>query len=179
MNILLLQVEGWQTRRINRPSIRRAWSLAGILLLIISLSGPASRVGATAYFVDFSAGSDSNNGQSTSTPWRHAPTDSNATGVPAGASFSAGDVVNFKGGGGFNGALGLVNSADPWNGTAGNPVTFQSATNWGTGQAIFDGTYNGGNTTNGTAFLLGYGGGEPTTPASAVLKSAITVTPRC
>lgn len=113
---------------------------------------------ATSYFVDFSSGSDAANGTSTGSPWQHCPADANATGVPASASFGPGDVINFKGGVTYNGALGLVSSPNPWNGTASNPVTFQSAVGWGSGQAILDGTYNAGATTNGTCFLLGFSG---------------------
>ena len=124
------------------------------LLLILSAallfaSGYVAQ--ASNYFVDFSAGSDANNGTSTGTPWKHCPGDDNATGTPASTSLSSGDVVNFKAGVSYGGGLGSFS----WNGSLGNPITLQSAAGWGTGRAIMDGSIN----TNSTAFLIGYFGG--------------------
>ena len=68
-----------------------------ISILLLSLFLCVSARGAT-YYVDFAAGSDSANGTSSSTPWKHCKGDSNATGTAAGTTLTAGDVVNFKGG---------------------------------------------------------------------------------
>jgi hypothetical protein len=95
---------------------------------------------AASYFVDFSAGDDSNTGASTAAPWQHSPADANATGTPAGVTLSPGDVVNFKGGVTYNGKV-----TPTWSGTSANWITFQSSPNWGVGRAVFDGS-NGLNT---------------------------------
>jgi hypothetical protein len=49
------------------------------------------------YYVDYVGGADTNNGTATSTPWKHCPGDSNATGN-ADITVSAGDKIIFKGG---------------------------------------------------------------------------------
>src|SRR5690349_17784282 len=52
---------------------------------------------ATVYYVDNGAGSDSNSGTSTSSPWKHLPGDPNATGNPASTTIGA-DTIYLKGG---------------------------------------------------------------------------------
>lgn len=43
-------------------------------------------------YVDYGSGSDSNNGLSMSTPWKHCPGDQNATGNPALTTLTAGST---------------------------------------------------------------------------------------
>src|SRR5687767_5704986 len=80
----------------------------------------ASRVSAATYFVDFATGSDTNNGTSTSTPWKHCPGDPNATNIANSTTLTAGDVVNFKGGVKYRGQIALVGS-----GTVGSRIIYQ------------------------------------------------------
>jgi hypothetical protein len=99
------------------------------------------------YYVDYSAGSDVNNGTSTSTPWKHCPGDANATGN-ANSILNQGTTIIFKGGvtygGGGSGNVAffganytaqIVVSAS---GTSGNPIIYDgnSAGTFGTGKAI-------------------------------------------
>jgi len=95
---------------------------------------------AATYYVDYVSGSDSNNGTSTSTPWKHCPGDSNATGNPGSTTLSGGDTIIFKGGVEYKGGVTVGSS-----GSSGSPITFDgnSAGTWGTGDAIMDTDYDG------------------------------------
>lgn len=53
---------------------------------------------AATYYVDFVGGSDSNNGTSTSTPWKRVKGMTNVTGTAAAATIAQTDTVIFKGG---------------------------------------------------------------------------------
>jgi hypothetical protein len=53
---------------------------------------------AAQFYVDFSAGSDSNTGTSPSTAWKHCPGDPSATGLAVSAVPAPGDSICFKGG---------------------------------------------------------------------------------
>jgi Right handed beta helix region len=88
------------------------------------------------YYVDFAAGSDSNDGRSQATAWKHAPGDSNATGAAAAAQLAPGDVVLFKGGVDYQGSISIGAS-----GGASAPITYDgnSRGTWGTGLAVIDG----------------------------------------
>lgn len=101
------------------------------------------------YYVDFAAGDDTNNGTSTSTPWKHAPEDVNATGVADGTTLDDGDIVVFKGGVTYEGTV--IHTRD---GASGNVITFISgnvhSSPWGTGRAVID----GGTTVRGKGFAL-------------------------
>ncbi len=87
----------------------------------------------TIYYVDYSSGSDTNNGTSQSTPWKHAPGDSNATGLAKSAKLVGGDEVLFKGGVVYQGQID-VNAS----GSSGHPIMFEG-TGWGSGKAILSG----------------------------------------
>ena len=67
----------------------------------------------TQYYVDSAAGSDSNNGTSSSSPWKSLSAVANRT-------FSAGDTINFKAGSSFSGGLTFKSS-----GTASAPIILQ------------------------------------------------------
>jgi len=141
--------------RLMRGMQREKALWRGFVVVMCALVCFSSPTRASTYYVDFASGSDANDGTSTNAPWQHCPGDPNATGVCRSAALSAGSTVNFKGGVVYNGGLGFNYS---WSGASGNPVTLQTAPSWGTGRAIMDGTYGG--VTNGTAFLLGYYGGN-------------------
>jgi hypothetical protein len=88
------------------------------------------------YFVDFSAGSDTADGKSQSTAWKHAPGDPNATGSPASTTLVPGNVVLFKGGVPYYGTVAVTVS-----GTQAAPLVLEGGPQqgWGTGKAIIDG----------------------------------------
>ena len=94
------------------------------------------------YYVDYVGGDDSNNGISTSTPWKHCPGDMDATGN-ADIILSAGDTIVFKGGTtySFDGTGNNYIAANA-SGTDTDRITYTSghtASNpWGTGRAVID-----------------------------------------
>jgi hypothetical protein len=111
-----------------------------VSIVVISLLVAAGQVPAATYFIDYSSGADSNNGTSTSTPWKHHPYMNGWTGS---YSHSAGDVFVFKRGVTWPSAsLGMVITAG---GTSGNPDIYESLPSWTTDvsqtNAILDGEY--------------------------------------
>jgi hypothetical protein len=90
------------------------------------------------YYVDFTAGSDSNSGITTSNPWKHCPGDSNGAQNAGSATLAPGDTVVFKGGISY---MGQITCA--WSGSSGVPITYRSGhltdPKWGTTYAAFDG----------------------------------------
>jgi hypothetical protein len=88
------------------------------------------------YYVDFSVGSDTGDGKSQATAWKHAPGDTNATGTPTGVTLAPGDVVLLKGGVPYYGTIAVTTS-----GTATSPIVLEGGAQqgWGAGQAIIDG----------------------------------------
>jgi hypothetical protein len=119
---------------------------ARILLCFILAGYVFSAYPGSTYYVDYSAGSDANNGISTSTAWQHCPGDANATGNAA-ITLAPGSTVIFKGGITYIGQI-VVGAS----GASGNPITYDgnSAGTWGTGKAILSG--NGVN--NGVGFSI-------------------------
>lgn len=107
-----------------------------IIFIVINFIFFASNSYAQTYYVDFNGGSDSNNGATMSTPFKHSPGDNNATNTATSTTLSAGDIVIFKGGVEYHGRIDL-----DWDGYSGNVITYDgnSSGSWGTGKAIFDG----------------------------------------
>lgn len=109
-----------------------------LLLLFLSVSVNA----ATTYYVDVVTGNDGNAGTSQGTPWKHLPGDANATGTANSTTIAAGDKVIVKGGTTNNARID-VNSSHYSAANSFDSVVIKSGhldgTNWGTGQAIFDG----------------------------------------
>jgi hypothetical protein len=104
-----------------------------------AIAAPLSIAVATAhsatYYIDYSAGSDSNRGTSVSVPWKHAP---GMTGFSGSYTYAAGDTFVFKGGVTWTASF-------PWtfrSGASGSPIiyttdhTWYSGANWS--QPIFD-----------------------------------------
>ena len=91
---------------------------------------------AATYYVDFSTGSDTNNGTSTSSPFKRCPGDTSATGTAASTTLSAGDTVYFKGGVTYTGSISLN-----WSGSSGSQIVYEgnSTGAWGTGRAVLTG----------------------------------------
>ena len=87
------------------------------------------------YFVDYVAGDDHNDGRSITTAWQHAPGDTAATAVAASTQLDPSDVVLFKGGVAYHGAIAIAASGSP-----SGPIIYTGADNgqWGTGLAIVD-----------------------------------------
>ena len=144
----------------NFQDFLKVYAFAIVMLAITSQSK------ASTYFIDYSAGSDSANGTSTSTPWQHCPGDPSAASTAGSATLNAGDTVFFKGGVSYvltatnvysiYGAPGIDMT---WSGTVGNPIIYDgnSAGNWGNGTAKI--TDNNG-TNNRTAFFFKSGMGS-------------------
>ncbi|MEI7497776.1 MAG: chitobiase/beta-hexosaminidase C-terminal domain-containing protein [Candidatus Falkowbacteria bacterium] len=87
-----------------------------------------TNVSAATYFIDFTSGSDSGSGLTTSTAWKHIPWDDNWTGVVK--TFSAGDIVAFKPDTTYTGSLIQIKQS----GTTSNPIVLSgSPADWGSG----------------------------------------------
>lgn len=82
----------------------------------------------TVYYIDYEAGSDSNNGTSPTSPWKHHPWDADATGNPAAASGP--HTYLFKRGVTYRGQLKASESGLP-----DQPIRLTSDPNWGAGKA--------------------------------------------
>jgi len=106
----------------------------GVLIAVQLVIVPA--LFATDFYVDFTGGSNLNDGTSILMPWKHCPGDSVATNRAASATLSPGDVVHFKGGVPY---LGTINFQ--WSGSSGSPIAYDgnSSGSWGAGKAIIDG----------------------------------------
>jgi len=84
--------------------------------------------GSSVRYIDFDGGNDSNNGQSTTSAWKHHPWDAAATGI---AKTGSGiQTYIFKRGVVYRGVLSAKES-----GAAGNPIRLTSDPDWGTGEA--------------------------------------------
>jgi hypothetical protein len=99
------------------------------MLFIIGISVPAY---ATTYYVDFANGNDNNNGLTTTTAFKHAPGDPQATGIADSRILQAGDIVQFKAGVAYKGQVLLTRS-----GTSTNQIIYRGQ-GWGTGRATFN-----------------------------------------
>jgi hypothetical protein len=84
------------------------------------------------YYVDYLNGSDTNDGSSASSSFKHSPGDIYATDIPAGITLEPGDIVQFKSGVKYKGQI-IVSES----GTADNFIIFKGS-GWGNGKAIFD-----------------------------------------
>jgi Right handed beta helix region len=126
---------------------------AAILILCAGFSfgafGVINKAAASTlvYYVDYAGGSDSNDGASASTPWKHCPGDPNAAGNASNAALAANTTIIFKGGVAYVGQI-AVNSS----GSSGKPIVYDgnSAGNWGSGKAILDGN----DAANGVGFSI-------------------------
>jgi hypothetical protein len=116
---------------------------------VVAAPGPL----APTYFVDFASGSDAANGRSQATAWKHAPGDPNAAASAAAVALAPGDVVVFKGGVHYLGAIAI-----PASGKSAAPIIYDgnSRGDWGTGLAIVDGekTRASGFSLTGKSFVV-------------------------
>ena len=104
----------WLARHVTRPVIGRLIALLGAVL------GVASMAGATSYYVDATAGSDSNSGLSAGAAWKTIAKVNAAT-------FAAGDQIMFK-----RGEVWRESLVPPSSGASGSPIVFDA---YGTGEA--------------------------------------------
>jgi hypothetical protein len=128
----------WSGARLALNSHRLCIAIGAVIYIgTLSLMSAA----AATYYVDFSAGSDTNNGTSMVTSWKHSPGDFGATGAAGSTGLVGGDTVIFKGGVNYTNTITLL-----WSGAAGNPVTYDgnSAGTFGSGRAVS----SGNNSTN-------------------------------
>jgi hypothetical protein len=99
--------------------------MRAIIIFLLSFA----TVSASTYYVDYATGSDSANGTTTSTPWKHCHGDPLATGLASSTTFLAGDTVQFKNDVSYVvGSAGLTLSS----GSAASPITYDGST-WGAG----------------------------------------------
>src|ERR1700690_4430071 len=124
-----------EARRLSRK-LRQEDSVPFRTIIIFACLVFGMQVMGASYYVDFSAGSDANNGTSTSTAWQHCPGDSHAAGTAASTAINAGDSINLKGGVVYSGNIALAR-----NGSDGNPMVVQTASGWGSGRAIISGGF--------------------------------------
>jgi len=143
---------------------------------------PQGDPSAPGFYVDYSAGSDSNPGTNAAAPWKHCPGDPAATGTAGNTALSPGDTVYFKGGVQYvlvgDGAVPYQTGIGlNWSSSASSPITYDgnSAGTWGTGRAIFTDNYSSnyiaafytGGTVSGLVFNnleIGPIGGSATLP---------------
>ena len=91
----------------------------------VLVGSPAS---AATYYVDYTNGSDSNNGTSKTTAWKYAPGMYSSSGTSASTTLNAGDSVILKG------CVTWPNASFPWapnfNGSPGNPIYYGVDQTW-------------------------------------------------
>ncbi len=90
--------------------------------------------GSNPRYIDFEGGSDSNDGKTPGTAWKHHPKDPNAGGTAK--SDTGGDTFIFKRGVDYRGTLMLGTLEAPKSA----PVRFTSDPGWGTGEAVICGS---------------------------------------
>lgn len=90
------------------------------------------------WFVDFAAGSDSNDGTTTGTAWKRVKGMANVAGTAAAATISAGDRVIFKGGSTWTASWPFTPSSA---GLVASKIFYTTNGAWGSGRAVFDAEY--------------------------------------
>ena len=110
----------WPLMTIFKSLIRASFFFFAIFL--------ASQASATTYYVDYTNGSDSNNGTSKSSPWKTAPGMQGNAGVSANTTLNPGDSVIFKGCVTWPNAV--WNWTPKFSGTSGNPIYYGVDQTW-------------------------------------------------
>jgi len=116
-----------------------------MLLFCTFLTGSAL---ATTYYVDYSSGSDSNNGTSKTSPWKHAPGMQGCTGSCGAASPKPGDQFIFRGG--VVWPAGVFQWQWQWSGASGSPVYLGVDSSWYAGGSWSRPILSGGGAAVGT-----------------------------
>ncbi len=150
----LLSIAGMAPPVHDTPAASNEGSLALAEARLIPRSALGGDSAQTTYFVDFASGSDANAGTSPAAPWKHAPGDPSAQGVPANTTLQPGDTVDFRGGVAYEGTIDL-----DFSGLPGRPITYDGnfGGTFGPGRAILDGM---GTARGPLAFQYGFLGGE-------------------
>ena len=102
------------------------------------------------YYVDFDSGADTNNGTSTSTPWKRAPGMTGATNTAAATTLQPGESIAFKGGVTWTAWY-------PWaldDGDSGGDVTYTVDETWYTGGSFTPPVFDGEEDEPGSAGLV-------------------------
>ncbi|MFO7656622.1 MAG: right-handed parallel beta-helix repeat-containing protein [Bacteroidales bacterium] len=86
------------------------------------------------YYIDYEAGSDSNDGLSQLTAWKHCPGDANAANIPNNIIINPGSTILFKGGVVYRGSIKMK-----FSGNVTSPITYKGD-GWGAEKAIIDGS---------------------------------------
>lgn len=104
------------------------------IIMTIILVSAVKFACAAMYYVDYSGGNDYNQGNSISKAWKHCPGDNNAVGNAASVNLAGGDIVYFKGGVIYKGAIYLN-----WSGSDNtNRIIYDgnSDGSWGIGRSV-------------------------------------------
>lgn len=121
---------------------RRSCFAATIAISLVFLFAAVSGATAATYYIDYQSGSDSNNGISTSTPWKRCP---GMVGYTGAYTHSAGDKFVFKGGATWPSTV--FPFIVKYSGVQANPDIYTGGqlegTPWGTGYPVFDGEDTG------------------------------------
>ena len=106
--------------------IKACYNFLRVSFATIILLAAVGQMRAATYYVDNSAGSDSNNGNSTASPWKLCP---GMTGFAGAYTHAPGDIFVFRGGVGWSNSVFplLVNLGG---GSVGNNDVYTSYTNW-------------------------------------------------
>jgi hypothetical protein len=131
---------------VTKPSMQQT---ALLLLLLCSFSLFSQSVFAATHYIDFSAGSDTNNGTAEATPWKHSPGMPGCASSCAAYSPSGGDRIIFKGGVTWTSASLPLSAAT--SGSNGNNIYYGVDPTWYT--STNSGTVN----TSGTTVLWASG----------------------
>ena len=107
-------------------------TLAGFAITALLLGGEGATAKAV-YYVDFEQGSDSANGTSSESPWKHAPGDAQAADKARTVQLQPGDEIRFKAGVVYRGSISI-----PASGSQGAPIAYEGSA-WGAGKAILSG----------------------------------------
>ncbi|MBN2709442.1 MAG: right-handed parallel beta-helix repeat-containing protein [Calditrichaceae bacterium] len=107
---------------------------SAILLIALLATGFYVPLSAQTYYVDYEAGSDSSDGLSANTAWKHCPGDENAVSTPSAVQLEPGATVLFKGGVIYRGSITMKFSGDSL-----APIIYKGD-GWGDEKAILDGS---------------------------------------
>jgi hypothetical protein len=131
---------------------------------MLFLLGAAVAAHGATYYIDFTSGSDTNNGTSVSTPLKHCPGDVNATNVAASTTLTGGDTAIFKGAVTYISPSAGITVASGTSSTSRVLYDGNTAGTFGVGRAVISGPVDGNG--NGVNNSVGF---------NAVSKNYFTV----
>lgn len=95
----------------------------------------------TAYYIDFTSGSDANNGTAKETPWKYCPGMNGATGESEAHVWASGDTFIFRGGVTWDSSA-FMFTVDPGHQYSGGGYTFTVDSTWYTGSTFTRPVFN-------------------------------------